>query len=761
MAPLKPARRTEVMIRSFDRGRRAIIVIGTTVCAATVVPSTMSAQMPAVIGTDSVSIAAGPGYAAGGLRRALLGDNYRDEWTTPIKVPVLNLGTFAGGLTPTRLGGGRQTRSLRFVGRDSAEFVFRPVLKAQTILPEHFRNTIIWSVFKDQGSASHPGATTAAAPVLEALGILHPTPRLAVMPDDPRLGQYQKEFAGLLGSIEEYPLVPKQGVAFAGATEIVDAEAMLEKLNADGFNRVDARTLLRARLVDMLLNDNDRHPDQWRWARMSPGGETLWVPIPRDRDKVFLSYEGLLLDMARMVAPALVKFDSRFPKGSALFENAMEFDRRMLGSLDRNAWETEAIALKQKITDDVIDRGIRAMPREYTPFTAEIISKLRARRDQLPSAALGYYAQLWSVADIHGTDAADQASISRSPDGSVTIELRAGSPVPYFARRFDPAETKEIRVYLHDGDDDATVTGSAATSIPVKVIGGNGKNFSGITAVGSTIPTTLKLYDVGTVSGVKYDLDSVAVLNDGASELDARHNRRPWVAAYGTLVLPQRDRGAKMKPVVGMRTGHGIGLTPKIGVSRTAYGFRYVPYASKIQGDVAYSFVHRGYAVNLFGDKRFRSSDLHVPVDLGVTQLDMVRFRGFGNDTPERDEELYEVKQTAWNFRPAIGLSFNEESDLTFGPIVRYTKTDSISNRFISQLRPYGFTTFAQAGAQLKLHYDTRPKPDTTKLRAVLDFAASGYPGVWDAETAYQSLEGAVTAYINIPVGTRPVLALR
>src|SRR5688572_1067066 len=105
MAPLKPARRTEVMIRSFDRGRRAIIVIGTTVCAATVVPSTMSAQMPAVIGTDSVSIAAGPGYAAGGLRRALLGDNYRDEWTTPIKVPVLNLGTFAGGLTPTRLGG--------------------------------------------------------------------------------------------------------------------------------------------------------------------------------------------------------------------------------------------------------------------------------------------------------------------------------------------------------------------------------------------------------------------------------------------------------------------------------------------------------------------------------------------------------------------------------------------------------------------------------------------------------------------------------
>jgi hypothetical protein len=171
--------------------------------------------------------------------------------------------------------------------------------------------------------------------------------------------------------------------------------------------------------------------------------------------------------------------------------------------------------------------------------------------------------------------------------------------------------------------------------------------------------------------------------------------------------------------------------------------------------------VHPGYAINLFADKRFESSPVHLPVDAGVSQLDIVQFRGFGNDIPERDDEFYDIKQTAWRFRPAIGFSFNAESDLTIGPIVRYTKTDSVSNNFISQLRPYGFTTFSQAGAQLKLHYDTRSKPDTLKPRAVLDFAASGYPGMWDASTAYESIEGALTAYINIPVGTRPVIALR
>ena len=45
--------------------------------------------------------------------------------------------------------------------------------------------------------------------------------------------------------------------------------------------------------------------------------------------------------------------------------------------------------------------------------------------------------------------------------------------------------------------------------------------------------------------------------------------------------------------------------------------------------------------------------------------------------------------------------------------------------------------------------------------RTVIDLSGSGYPGFMDATKAYQSVEGAVTAYINIPVATRPVVALR
>src|SRR4051812_30003457 len=58
----------------------------------------------------TVEVTPGPEYRADGLHRLLFGKHYRDLWTTPLHVPVLDLRSFAGGLTPTKRGGGLQTK---------------------------------------------------------------------------------------------------------------------------------------------------------------------------------------------------------------------------------------------------------------------------------------------------------------------------------------------------------------------------------------------------------------------------------------------------------------------------------------------------------------------------------------------------------------------------------------------------------------------------------------------------------------------------
>ncbi|MDQ3082913.1 MAG: hypothetical protein M3R07_11955, partial [Gemmatimonadota bacterium] len=206
--------------------RRARCVSIATVFAAILPPSLEAqGQLPPIASRDTVTIVAREEFAAGGLKRSLLGDNYRDLWTAPIRVPVLDLRTFAGGLTPLEEGGGAQTRNLRFRRSGGAEYVFRPVVKQSSgSLSKVFDNTIVQDIFRDQASASHPGATVVAPAMLAAVGVLHPVPRLVVMPDDPLLGEFRKNFAGLVGTIEDYPADSAAGQKFGGALEIIDTE---------------------------------------------------------------------------------------------------------------------------------------------------------------------------------------------------------------------------------------------------------------------------------------------------------------------------------------------------------------------------------------------------------------------------------------------------------------------------------------------------------------------------------------------------------
>ena len=199
-------------------------------------------------------------------------------------------------------------------------------------------------------------------------------------------------------------------------------------------------------------------------------------------------------------------------------------DRRLLAGLEKPVWDSVALALQPRISDEVIDSAVARTPSEFAALVPSFRAKLRHRRDGMAAIADKFYAELSRVVDIHATNAADVASIVYGEGGIVDVGLRSGN-VSYFRRRFDPRETNEVRVYLHDGDDSATVTGTATSRIVVRVVGGNGSN-------ALTDATTLgiaRMYDAGHVSGVSYGPDSLQ---------DTLFNRRPWVRDTGAFRPP-------------------------------------------------------------------------------------------------------------------------------------------------------------------------------------------------------------------------------
>jgi hypothetical protein len=422
----------------------------------------LSAQTPAAPASghpDSVVVTPGAHYRAGGLHVLLFGRHYRDLWTTPIKVEVLDLSTFAGGLRPTRRGGGMQTRSLRFKAADGREYQFRSLDKDPTpLLPENLRRTVARRIVQDQISAGHPAAPLVVSPILDAAGVLHAEPRLVLLPDDAALGEFRAEFGGMLGTIEERQTVgPNGDPGVFGATKIVNTDELFERLEKHQDEQVDARAFLTARLVDLFLGDWDRHQDQWRWARLVDAPDARWTPIPRDRDQAFARFDGLLLSLARLSAPQLVEFSPTYPSMVGLTWNARVLDRRLLSGLERPAWDSAAAALQKLLTDSVIDAAVERLPPELKPANAAWLGgALKHRRDQLPLAARRFYRLLAADADVYGSDQGELVEAVHSAPGilDLTIYPAGGqSAPPLFHRRFDRAETGEIRLYLHGGDD--------------------------------------------------------------------------------------------------------------------------------------------------------------------------------------------------------------------------------------------------------------------------------------------------------------------
>ncbi len=450
-------------------------------------------------GRKTVRIAANPRYRATGLHRLFLGPNYRRLWATPIEVEVLDLRSFAGGLTPTKKGGGKQTKSLRFDAGDGREFRVRSVDKdPEAALPAEYRDTFVVSVAQDQTSAAIPAGPMIADRLEAALGFTHPDHKFVVIPDDPALGEFRKEFAGMLGILEERPRTKAPVTPGFEDVEKIYAwdEVWTRMIDDSPADRIDPRAYLRARLLDMFIGDWDRHQRQFVWARVR--GKDLLQPVPEDRDQAFAKFDGVLLAIARLSESRFVNFEEKYPDPVGMNWAGRFMDRRVLGDIDGAAWDQVVREVQEALDDRVLDEAVHRMPPEYYRLVGpKMLAKLRARRARLPEFARRYYEAMAREAEVWGTNQADVADILKNADGSVQVTLTAAddagaAKAPYFQRVFRPGETREIRIFLQGGNDRAVSHPRIESPIEVRVIGDSGNDVADARAPSSgstTLPT--------------------------------------------------------------------------------------------------------------------------------------------------------------------------------------------------------------------------------------------------------------------------------
>jgi hypothetical protein len=242
--------------------------------------------------TDSALVTAGRHYVRGPIHNLLLGKHYRPVWATPVWVPVFDPGTAVrGGLEPGKLGGGFQSTSMTLVGAEGREYALRSIDKdPYKTLPKIFQKTFALNLVRDATSAANPFGSFVVAPLAEAAGVLHTTPRpFYVRSDESGLGKASELFQGKLVLLEEKfedkaSLTP----AFGNATDLLESDNLLRDRFASPNHRVDQLAFARARLLDLWIGDWDRHEGQWSWAAYpGPNERIIYRPVPRPRPGFF------------------------------------------------------------------------------------------------------------------------------------------------------------------------------------------------------------------------------------------------------------------------------------------------------------------------------------------------------------------------------------------------------------------------------------------------------------------------------------------
>ncbi|MCH7965206.1 MAG: BamA/TamA family outer membrane protein [Bacteroidetes bacterium] len=727
--------------------------------------------------TNFVTVVPGKQFDAGWFHNFWFGKHWRDIWTTPMQVPVLDLKNFAGGITPTKVGGGLQTKSLRFNGKDGNIYKFRSINKDPTkVLESDLQESLIADVLTDQISSANPLGALVVAPLLNAVDVLQAEPQLVVLPDDEMLGKFREEFGGMLGMIEIHPDEGKEGKpGFEGAEKIVGTYKLFHRLEKKRSERVDSKEFLKARLMDNYIGDWDRHTDQWRWARYDVKGKELWRPIPRDRDQAFPKYDGVFPSLGEMFVLQLNHFAADFPNARNLTWSGRMLDRRYLSELTKEQWDSVTAFVQNRLTDEVIEDAVNVLPPEIKKIVgAELLFKLRSRRDQLFTFSEDYYNLINDVVDIYCSDKDDFVEVIRlsNDETEVSYYRRAKKngkkkDAPIYHKIFDNKLTAEVRIFLMDGDDKAVVNGVVETSPIIRIIGGNGKDeFVDNSKVNGNLFSFLPIpntehaavfYDSGNKSVFKTGPGTVINKSIIPEPIDDIDKYEPH--------FKNRFHEIEVNPVFNLSSDDGITIGG--GPTLLVYDFLMDPYEYWMTFTAAYSI--KLNSANLFykliSKSWIRGAESNIEVSF--TQLHLVKYYGFGNETPYSEElednGFNEVKQNLFYIEPSVDFHFFKYNTIRFAFSYNVYNTSMKNEILLKDFHNpgYGLGHLKIFKINTAFSIDSRDVIRNAKNGFLVSFYGSLYPAMLDNEEFFSRGGFELRGYFSGRILTNYTLSLR
>lgn len=703
---------------------------------------------------DSVTAAVNKEYEnVSHLRRKLLGNNYRREWATPVKFKVFNINESHGGLAITRLGGGKQTTSLHLKDSSGNTWNLRNLNKnPDRVVPDEVKNSFASSIVQDMVSASYPYGALPVPVLADALGIAHATPEYYFVPDDDKLGIYKPLFANKVCMLER--LDP---VANGNKNKSKTTNEMFNRLRENNDRKVDQKNFLKARMLDFLIADYDRHKDQWKWG-LKKKPERQYYPIPMDRDEAFFYSDGLVMKLLPEKKLFFLKgFQYNIPKIKWEGYVARYLDRDYLNEIDESQWKSTLNEFHDELTDSVFSECVKKLPPEIALLDSNVmIAKLQKRRDLLPEKSLIYYRYLSRRVNILGSNKDEYFQISSCGNGvSLDMYARGGDTDRLmYSRKFDPKITKELRLYGFNGNDFFDIDKNVHSKIKVIMIGGTGNDSFNIR---------------GKMPNAIYDFkkeDNVILARRKTRNMMSNN---PLVNVYS-----EKEENYTVFKYPNLQIGYnpedGFLIGP--GVLLRTYNFRKRPYSSEQKLTSLFAPGNSAFQIRYGGIFNDALGRIDIVPDCEFFKPRLNKFFGFGNDTKKQEGSSLDFYQTRFTDFDGSVLArkrlFNGLLSIGIGPSFYYYENDfdNLSDRIIAHPSLVGLDSASiyrpksYGGGKLSVNINnvTGGLFNTRGVDWVTTFTSMA--GLNNNSSSISTLESNMSVYASLSIPARVVAAL-
>jgi hypothetical protein len=702
---------------------------------------------------DSVTAAIYAKYGrASGMKRLLLGNNYRSEWSTPVTMRVLHLQEDPRHFRITGQGGGKQTTSIRLKDETGKVWSLRTIVKdPEKVLPPQLRETVAEDVLKDLTSAAHPFAPLISSRLEASTGIIYPKEEYYYMPDDTALGYFRPAFANTIAALEERQ-PSRYGEETKSTWHVVNEH--LEKWE----HRVDAYSYLQARLMDVLLADFDRHYEQWKWGE-TPGsndsGKT-WYAIPKDRDQAFFNCDGLLIRLGANKGMSYLKGMKRdIANINSLGFVSRDIDAFFLNELTAADWQREIHSFTATLTDSAIHASVAAMPPPaYAAHGAWIEGRLRSRRDALYRRGMIFYRFLAARVNIVGSNRRETFLADRC-DSGISVSVTSAQGETKYRRIFSLEDTREICLYGFGGDDTFRIMPGVPHGICFRIIGGAGNDVFDIAGNARTFVyddagennTLLRHHHTTNMISHRDDVNSYAFRENHYTDI-----------TYPTIVL-----------------GYNIddGIMAGLGARITKRGFRADPFTTQHHLSTLIAFQYRAYQARYTGTFNDAWRHFDVLANAAVLHPALQNFFGLGNET-KRDTALpLKFYRVRYSYATADLMlrkrAIHNKLSIALGPSLFYywNNNDRNTGRILNYASDYGldssriFSPKFYAGGKLTADFNSIDNPllPTRGIRFRLE--GLGQTGLNEQTLPYFRAQSDLTIYSPLSDNKRFILTLR